>query len=66
MKLAEYCKIELSVIQRTFFDNVNSFHLEGRYPEYKKEFNKIANFEFTELHFTKIKETYLWLKSLMK
>ena len=40
--------------------------LEARYPDYKKEFYKIANKEFTTDNFNQIKETYKWLKLMIR
>ena len=66
LKLASASKIELSDEQLKFFDLVNNFHLEGRYPEFKNEFYKIADKEFAQKNIEIIKETYLWLKSHLK
>lgn len=66
LKLAQLSKIELNDEQQLFLETVNSFNIEGRYPEIKNEFYKTANKEFTERHFTKIKEYYFWLKSLIE
>jgi hypothetical protein len=45
---------------------VNSFQLEAIYPEYKKEFQKIATKEFAASNIDKIKEVFLWLKSRLR
>ena len=66
IRLSSLAKIELNPEVKSFFDEVNDFHLETRYPDYKKEFYKMANNEFTKMKFNKIKEYYLWLRSLMK
>ncbi|MFO8113691.1 MAG: HEPN domain-containing protein [Desulfosalsimonadaceae bacterium] len=49
-----------------WLDQVNDFHLEARYPDYKNEFYKTCSFEFAEKHFSKIKETFSWIKSHLK
>src|SRR6056297_1668424 len=40
VKLAALSKVELSETKKLFFDEVNDFHLEARYPDYKNEFYK--------------------------
>lgn len=62
-KLATLSKLELSEEQILFLDEVNDFHLEVRYPEYKREFYKICSREFTENYFSKIQDFSKWLKS---
>ena len=66
LKLAELSKLELTIEQKIFLDEVNDFNLDVRYPEYKREFYKICTREFTEDYFGKIKEFAQWLKSLIE
>jgi len=49
-----------------WLDQVNDFHLEARYPDYKREFYKNCTREFAGNHFRSIKETFLWIKSHLK
>ena len=49
-----------------WLDQVNDFHVEARYPDYKYQFYKTCTFEFAENHFSKIKETFSWIKSHLK
>jgi HEPN domain-containing protein len=65
IRLAELVKLKLEEDLLEFFRNVSNFQLESRYPEYKNEFFKIATEEFTNQNLLKIKEIYLWLKSLI-
>jgi HEPN domain-containing protein len=65
IRLAELAKLKLEEDLLEFFRNVSNFQLESRYPEYKNEFFKIATEEFTNQNLLKIKEIYLWLKSLI-
>ncbi len=65
-RLAKLSNIELDEVTSLFLNRVNRFHLETRYENYKADFYKIATREFTEENFNKIKEYYIWLKSLMK
>ena len=66
LKLAEKSFLELTDEKRIFFDEVNSFNLEARYPDYKNEFHKKCDREFAGNYLAKIKEEYSWLKSLIE
>ena len=59
-------KIDLTEEKRIFFDEVNDFNLEARYPDYKNEFYNRCTKKFTEKYFKQIKEHYKWLKSLLE
>jgi len=64
--LAKQAQIPLEPDIEEHLDNINTFQIECRYPEYKHEFYKISDREFTETNFRKINEIYLWLKSMLK
>ncbi len=66
LKLSQLSGLKLNEDRIEFFDLVNNFHLEGRYPEYKNEFYKKVDKDFAAKNFGLIKENYLWLKSLIK
>ncbi len=66
LKLVQLSDIKLNKEQQLFLEIVNNFNIEGRYPEIKNEFYKTANKEFTNIHYSKIKECYHWLKSQIK
>ena len=66
VKLAEKTSLTLSDEQKLFFDKVSDFNLEVRYPDYRNEFYRECTMEYAETNFTKIKEHYQWLKSLLK
>jgi HEPN domain-containing protein len=66
VKLAQYAGIKLEKEQDKFYAIVNTFNIEARYSEYKSDFHKICTKDFTNDNFTKIKEQFLWLKSLLK
>ena len=66
VKLAEKTRLPLNEDLVFFLDEVTDFNLEVRYPEYKREFQKRCNREFSETRFSKIKEHYTWLKSQLK
>ena len=66
VKLAKKSNIQLSDERIYFLSKVNDFHIEARYSEYKSNFYKICNAEYAAENFTKIKEYFEWLKSLLK
>ncbi len=66
LNLSQLAQIELEEDILIFLNLVNTFHLEARYPEYKKEFYKTVSKEFAENNLSKIKELYQWLKSQKK
>lgn len=49
-----------------WLDQVNDFHLEVRYPDFRNEFYKRCTAEFAETQFLKIKETFSWIKFHLK
>lgn len=64
-KIAEMGKLSLSEDQKDFLDEVTTFNIKARYPDYKNRFAKKATKEFAEKYMEKIKEFRLWLKGLM-
>ena len=66
VKLASLSNIELNAEQIDIFEDINDFHIEGRYSEFKNELYKTATKEYTKNNLDKIKEQYQWLKSLIK
>lgn len=64
VRLSEIVNLELSEDQKLFFDKVNDFNIETRYPQYKDEFFKICTKQYVEKYFNEIKVTFIWLKSL--
>lgn len=66
VKLTENTSIKFTDEQKFFLDEVNDFHLEARYPDYRQEFYKLCTKEYAHQYFTKIKENYKWIKSLLE
>lgn len=62
LKLAKATKLNLSKDIEEFLSKVTDFNIEARYTDYKTKFYKLCSKEFTESNFSKIKETYEWLK----
>ena len=59
--LSGLAKIELEPEQQDFLATVNKFNIEGRYPEEKMEFYKIATARYAVDWMKKINKFYLWL-----
>lgn len=66
LKLARHTDLGLTEDQEIFLDEVNDFNLEARYPQFKNEFYKKCNKEFTEKYYLKIREMMKCLKSRIK
>ncbi len=60
-KIAEKGNLDLSEKQKDFLDEVTTFNIKARYPDYKNRFYRKATKEFTENYIAKIKEFRLWL-----
>ena len=54
-------KLELSYEQKVFLDEVTTFNIRARYPDYKRGFYKKATKEFTERFIKEIKEFRAWI-----
>ena len=59
--LAGLAKIDLDIEQQQFLAEVNSFSIEGRYPEEKLAFHKKVTKNFAVEWLKKINRFYLWL-----
>lgn len=59
--LATKANLALSEEQENFLDDVTTFNIKARYPDYKNRFYRKATREFTEGYIAKIKEFRLWL-----
>ncbi len=63
--LIDNIPVETDVKQRTFFEKMNAFQLEGRYPDYKNNLYKICDKKFTGEILKQVNEERSWLlKSL--
>ncbi len=66
LKIAERANLQLSEKQKDFLDEVTTFNIKSRYPDYKNRFYRKANREFTEGYFIQIKEFRQWLIAKIK
>lgn len=62
VKIAEATKLEIDEDVRIFLDEVTSFNLEVRYPDYRRDFFKRCTREFSEKKLGQIKDFLQWLK----
>ncbi len=65
-RIAEDANLPLSERQKDFLDEVTTFDIKARYPDYKNRFYKKATREFTELYIMKIGEFRQWLIEKIK
>lgn len=65
VKLAKFSNVVLSDEQLLFYNKVNDFNIEARYPDEKLGFYRIATKKFAEENLNKIKQEFLWIKSLL-
>lgn len=60
-KIAEHTNLTLNNKQKSLLLEINQFNIRVRYPDYKFEFYKKCNEEFTTKYFKQIKELHQWL-----
>ncbi|MGR3176204.1 MAG: HEPN domain-containing protein [Candidatus Scalindua sp.] len=65
-KIAEMAKLPLTEVQKDLLDEVTTFNIKTRYPDYKGRFYKKATKRFTENYILKIKEFRRWLIKKIK
>ncbi len=66
VRLAELSELGASEDVMDFLNRINDFNIEARYPDYKFSFYTTCTSEFTEDHFTRIKELIVWIKSRIR
>lgn len=59
-------KLQLTEAQKDLLDEVTTFNIKARYPDYKGRFYKKATKRFTENYILKIKEFRRWLIKRIK
>jgi len=65
-KIAEKANLPLSESQKDFLDEVTTFNIKARYPDYKNRFYRKATKEFTEMYIIRVKEFRQWLINMIK
>jgi len=58
--------IKLTEVQSEFLLTLNRFQLEGRYPEYMTQMNKICNERFTTDMINSVNEFRIWLQEKLQ
>jgi HEPN domain-containing protein len=66
LKIAEKAQLELSETQKIFLDEVTTFNIQARYPDFKNRFYRKATRNFTEKYLLKITEFKEWMLKLIK
>ena len=65
LRLADISEIKTTEEQKDTLDLITTFNISARYPDYKRNFYKKCNQEFTSSNIEKIKELRIWLLSLI-
>ena len=63
LKLADKTNLALTEEKKDFLDEVTTFNIKARYPDYKNRFYRKATREFANVYIDKIKEFKQWLVS---
>ena len=63
LKIAQKANIELAEEQKDFLDEVTTFNIKARYPDYKNRFYKKATGDFVNTYMSKIKDFKQWIVS---
>ena len=66
LKIARDAGLEMTVDQENFLLEVTTYNIKGRYPDYKKQFARKANRDFTHQKVGQIKEMRRWLKNKLQ
>ncbi len=66
LTLAGLAGLELKEERKDFLDDVTTFNLKARYPDYKLRFYRKATREFAERYMVGIREWRLWLLERIK
>lgn len=62
-KLAKECNLEFEDFSIDDFDTITKFNIAARYADYKNNFYKLSDKNFTEIWINKIIEISKWIKS---
>ncbi|HNR32283.1 MAG TPA: HEPN domain-containing protein [Candidatus Hydrogenedentes bacterium] len=61
LKIAQDAGLALTVEQRAFLDEMTTFNIRARYPDYKNRLYKTATQQFTRRYMEQIREFREWL-----
>jgi len=63
LKIAQKANMDLTEEQKDFLDEVTTFNIKARYPDYKNRFYRKATGEFVNTYMSKIKDFKQWIVS---
>jgi HEPN domain-containing protein len=66
LQIAKKSNLELSEKQMDLLDEVTTFNIKARYPDYKNRFYKKATQQFTEHYILQVEELRQWLIQKIK
>lgn len=66
VRLAELSDISLNPTQKLHLTTITAFNINARYDDYKLNFHKKCNYEYTIKWLRIIKDTKLWIEQLLK
>ena len=66
IELGKNTEIDFTEEQRNLLADLKEFNLEARYPEWKKDFYKKANHNYTKQYLLKTEILFKWLKKYLK
>jgi HEPN domain-containing protein len=62
VEIAVKAALDLSAEQKVFLEELSTFNIRARYPDYKNRFQKKANRQYTESQLIRVKEIKQWLR----
>jgi HEPN domain-containing protein len=64
-RILEKAGVEIDEDKKIILDTVTRFNIKSRYDDYKQNFYKLCTDNFTKEWVDKIKDTRLWIKSML-
>ncbi len=64
-RILEKAGIDIEQNRKTALDSVTRFNIKARYDDYKQNFYKLCTDSFTKEWIENIKDTRLWIKSML-
>ncbi|MCF8231177.1 MAG: HEPN domain-containing protein [Bacteroidales bacterium] len=64
-RILEKAGVEIDDNKKIILDTVTRFNIKARYDDYKQNFYKLCTDSFTKEWIDKIKDTRLWIKSML-
>ena len=64
-RILEKAGVEIDEDKKIILDTVTRFNIKARYDDYKQNFYKLCTDNFTKEWVDKIKDTRLWIKSML-